>query len=160
MESKIEIRKIEFGTYEYRKQLELRNEVLKKTIGLNIFNEDLDSEKDCYHVGCFLNDELVGTVILTRVDDYIVKMRQVAVAESLRGNNIGKRLISYGEEIAKKLGFKKILLNSRKTAVSFYEKHGYKNTNEEYIENAMCYCKMEKDIEQILFDTDSNSVAC
>lgn len=157
MENKVEIRKIEFGTYEYKKQLDLRNKILKKTIGLNIFDEDLSVEKDHYHIGCFLYDELVGTIILTKIDEYTVRMRQVAVEEFLRGKNIGKKLIIYGEEVARSLGFKKVSLNSRKSAVSFYEKYGYRKTNEEYVENNMIYDKMEKHIEYIFFNVESNS---
>ncbi|MHC1685203.1 MAG: GNAT family N-acetyltransferase [Clostridiaceae bacterium] len=160
MENQIEIRQIQFGSDEYKKQLELRNKILKRTIGLNIFDEDLSSEKNCYHIGCFLYGELVGTIILTKIDQCTVRIRQVAVEENLRGNNIGRKLMDYGEGLAKELGFKKVLLIARETAVNFYEKHGYHNTNERHREHGICYYKMEKKLDHMFLGNERQAVFC
>lgn len=54
MESKIVIREIFFGTPEHAQELELRNEVLRKPLGLNIYDQDLAAEKYSIRIGAFL----------------------------------------------------------------------------------------------------------
>lgn len=147
MRNKTNIRQIEFDTDEYKKELELRDIVLRKPIGLNIFHENLEGEENDYHIGFFINNNLVGILILTKLDGMEIKMRQVAVEESLRGNNIGAQLVIYAEEFAKNIGYKKILLNSRKIAVRFYEKLGYEKVSEEFIEVNIPHYKMQKKLE-------------
>jgi len=143
----IEIRQIEFGTDEYKKELELRDKILRKPLGLNIFDDALENEVNDYHIGAFVNNVLVGTLVLTVLNDTEIKMRQVVAEESLRGNSIGSKLVIYAEELAKRLGYKKMLLNSRKTAVRFYEKLNYEKASEEFVEVTIPHYKMQKKLE-------------
>lgn len=144
MQDKIEIRQIEFGTDEYKKELDLRDKILRKPLGLNIFDDDLENEKNDYHIGAFLNNVLVGILVLTELNDTEIRMRQVAVEEALRGNSIGSKLVIYAEEFAKRLGYKTMMLNSRKTSIKFYEKLGYEKASEEFVSVTILHYKMEK----------------
>lgn len=144
MRERIDIRQIKIGSEEYEEELKLRDMVLRKPLKLSLFNENLESEKNDYHIGAFLSGSLVGVLVLTPLNNIEIKMRQVAIYESFRGKGIGTKLVVYAEEFAKNLGYKKIILNSRKTAVEFYEKLGYTKVSEEFIEVTIPHYKMQK----------------
>lgn len=148
MKEKLEIRRIEIDKNEdeYKEELKLRDRVLRRPLGLSLFSENLDNEKNDYHIGAFLNNVLVGVLILTKLNSAEIKMRQVAVEEPFEGKGIGTKLVLYAEEFAKRLSYKMILLNSRKTAVKFYEKLGYTKVGEEVIEVTIPHYKMQKRI--------------
>lgn len=147
MEKQLEIRQIEFGTSEYEETLKLRDKVLRKPLGLSIKNDDLQKENEDYHVACFLNSQLAGIIVLTKIaDDTEIKIKQIAVEESFRGCKIGSKLVNYAEKLAKNLGYKKLLLHSRETAVPFYKKLGYGKTSGAFIEVTIPHYKMEKQL--------------
>lgn len=138
-----EIRLIKAGTDEYQAELKLRDEVLRKPLGLTI-DDGLTDESNEHHLGCFFDEELVGVLILTELNRLEVKMRQVAVAEAWRGIGIGTRLVKYAEEYGQSLGYRRIRLHSRKTAVGFYEKLGYRKVGNEFIEVGIPHYEMVK----------------
>ena len=65
MNPPIEIRQIHFGTDQYKEELQLRDRVLRKPLGLSLFNENLTKEVDDFHLGAFDGNELIGVLILT-----------------------------------------------------------------------------------------------
>lgn len=78
---KIQIREISYNTPDYTKELVLRDKVLRKPLGMSLYDANLDAEKDDVHIGAFVNNDMVGVLILTRLNADEVKMRQVAVDE-------------------------------------------------------------------------------
>lgn len=144
LQSHLTIRQIKFDSEDYKKELDLRDRVLKKPIGLNILDEELGSEINDHHIGAFLGSDLIGILLLTGINSDEVQMRQVAVEEEFRGKDIGSRLVAYSEKLAKDLGYKRMVLNSRMTAVPFYEKLGYRKTGSEFIEVNIPHFKMLK----------------
>lgn len=144
MSAKVSIKLIKFGSEEYEDELKLRDETLRKPLGLSLYDEDLIDEINDYHIGAFINGKLEGILILTRLNESEIKMRQVGVADTLQGKNIGKRLVIYSEQFALKLGYKKIVLNARETVVEFYKKLGYKKLGDMFIEVTIPHYKMEK----------------
>jgi predicted GNAT family N-acyltransferase len=142
----IEIRQILFGTDEYKEELRLRDRVLRKPLGLNLFNEDLAKEVNDFHIGAFDGNVLIGVLILTGLTGGKVKMRQVGVEEIWRGKNVGARMAVYAEEFSKKLGYSAVVLNARKSVVGFYEKLGYEKIGGEFIELTIPHQRMQKDL--------------
>ena len=140
----IEFKQIEYNSPNYKKELELRNIVLKIPLGLNIYELNLDFERNDFHLGAFLNEKLIAALVLTKLDKEEIQMRQVAVNETYQGKNIGKQLVVYSEEFLFQKGFSKIVLNARKNVVPFYEKLGYCAVGEEFIEVNIPHFKMEK----------------
>ena len=69
---------------DYIKELELRNEILRKPLGRNLFAEQL-KEDDDFHIIAKQEDEVIGCCVLTKIDNTILKMRQVAVNKSMQG---------------------------------------------------------------------------
>ncbi|MBF0104561.1 MAG: GNAT family N-acetyltransferase [Deltaproteobacteria bacterium] len=98
---------IPFNSPLYKKELELRQKILRVPLGLNIYAEDLSQESQQLHFGLVENNELIACVVVVPLDNQTVKGRQMAVCESLQGTGIGRALINGVETELKKLGYKK-----------------------------------------------------
>lgn len=140
------LREIKYGSKEYKDELDLRNQVLRVPLGLDIYDEDLKAEQDDTHIGAFYKSKLAGVLVLTKAGDGVVRMRQVAVDDSMRRQGIGKRLVQYAEEFARSKGYKEIMLHSRMTSSEFYKSLGYTVTSEAFTEIMIPHVEMRKSI--------------
>jgi N-acetylglutamate synthase-like GNAT family acetyltransferase len=138
------LRMIDHGTKEYQQMVNLRNEMLRKPLGLCFSAEELEREKDDILMGAFEDDKLLGCCMLTRVDSKTVRLRQMAVPNSMQGKGIGRALMIFAENVARDLGYKKLCMHARKTAVGFYQKLGYGITGDEFEEVTIPHYIMEK----------------
>ena len=142
----MQLKEIKYNTEEYARELELRDKVLRKPLGMSLYDENRDAEKHDVHVGAFQDNQLVGVLILTRLDAGSVKMRQVAVDERMQSMKVGTQLVRFAEEFSKNKGYAVMVLNARKTAVGFYEKLGYEKAGEEFLEINIPHYKMKKSL--------------
>lgn len=131
MSQPVQVRIIPYGSGEYKQEVALRDEVLRRPIGRSIYTEDLSAEEHVQHVGAFMNGKLVGTMYLKSLDAQTCQIKQVAVKESYRGHNIGRKMMCFIQELALSQGANKLVLDSRPTAAGFYEKVGFVNTGVE-----------------------------
>jgi predicted GNAT family N-acyltransferase len=143
---KVQIKEFGFDSDEYKNELELRDKVLRKPLGMNLYDENLEADKNDIHIGAFINNRIVGVLILTRLNSTELKMRQVAVDEDFRAMKIGTEMVRFAEEYSKKMGYSTMLLNARKTAVAFYEKLGYTKVSGEFLEINIPHYKMSKSL--------------
>ncbi len=136
---------ITFGTPEYDEAVRLRYDILRKPLGRFFNPEDLAPEYNQIHIGCYSrNGELVGYLNLTPLSDKQVKMRQVAVAESVQKTGVGRLLVTYAEERARQLGFEWMELHARETAAAFYDRLAYDRVGERFEEVGIPHFKMKK----------------
>ena len=140
-----EVRLIHWGTDQYRQALQLRNEFLRKPLGMNLFDEELSHEEHDTHIGAFRGQELLGTLILSAQGDHL-KMRQVAVAEHARSSHVGTRMVQFAEHLACELGYRRIELHARQSAVDFYQRSGYCCIGEKFEEIGIVHLKMVKSL--------------
>ncbi len=124
--------------------VELRNEILRKPLGLSFKKEELEREKDDILIGAFEEDKMLGCCLLTRVDKNNVRLRQMAVQNNLQGKGIGATMLNYAENVARDAGYKNMVMHARKTAVGFYEKLDYKVTGDEFEEITIPHVVMAK----------------
>ena len=122
----------------------LRNEILRKPLGLLFSDEELEKEKEDILMGAFEDDKLLGCCLLTRVDAGTVRLRQMAVPNNMQGKGIGRALMIFAENIARDLGYKKLCMHARTTAVGFYQKLGYGITGDAFTEVTIPHYIMEK----------------
>jgi ribosomal protein S18 acetylase RimI-like enzyme len=76
-----------------------------------------------------MNDEIIGTASLIKIDVNTFELAKLAVAEKYQGFNVGKRLIEKCLSIAKKGCAEKVILytNHNLTAVIYlYKKYNFK----------------------------------
>jgi GNAT superfamily N-acetyltransferase len=138
------IKLIDHGSPEYSKMVTLRYQLLRKPLGLNFTEDELQSEKTDILIGCFDEDKMEGCCLLTKSTADTVRLRQMAVVSGLQGKGIGRALLQFAENIARDRGFKTISMHARKTAIGFYEKLGYKVVSNEFQEVTLPHFIMEK----------------
>ena len=142
--NELQIKMIDYHSKDYSQEQELRDRVLRKPLGMSLYNENMEAEQHDVHVGAFMHGTLAGVLILTRINATEIKMRQVAVDEASRELHIGTEMVLFAELYAKKSGYSTMMLNARKTAVGFYEKLGYQTIGEEFLEINIPHFKMRK----------------
>lgn len=135
---------IDHGSKEYRQMVQLRNEVLRKPLGLGFSEEELDKEKDEILIGAFEDEKLLACCMLVKEGPKNVRLRQMAVLNNLQGKGVGRAILHFAENIARDTGYKKMTMHARKTAVGFYEKLGYRVCSEEFEEVTLPHFEMEK----------------
>lgn len=141
------VRFIVFGSPEYSQELALRDEVLRRPLGLVLSGKDTAGEQKQIHIGLFQNDELAGCVILAKTDEaHTVRLRQLAVSEKFRGYGFGKELVFFFEKYARQQGYAKIILHARATVRIFYEKLGFQTNGNEFTEKTIPHIGMEKEL--------------
>jgi ribosomal protein S18 acetylase RimI-like enzyme len=138
------IRLIPHGSAEYEETVALRGDILHYPLGIIPTAEQFGAEWHDYHIACYRDDLLVGCLILTPLPNGELKMRQVAVAEELQGQGIGRAMVLFSERFAREHGFTEITMHARETAVPFYENLGYDRIGEEFEEVTIRHWKMRK----------------
>jgi ribosomal protein S18 acetylase RimI-like enzyme len=139
------IREVPHGSPAYWATVALRDAVLRKPLGLQFSAEELAAEKESRHLACYRGERLAGCLVLRPQGDD-VRMRQVAVDETLQRQGIGKALVQYSEALARRIGYRRMLLHAREAAVPFYEKLGYARYGERFVEVAIPHWAMSKTI--------------
>ena len=122
----------------------LRNEILRKPLGLAFDSAELEREKEDVLMGAFEEEKLLGCCLLTRVDDRTMRLRQMAVPSGMQGKGIGRALMIFCENVARDMGYKRLIMHARKTALGFYEKLGYNVFGDEFEEITIPHYIMEK----------------
>jgi GNAT superfamily N-acetyltransferase len=135
---------IDHNTPQYQDMIQLRNEVLRKPLGLVFSAEELEKEKENLLIGAYEEDVMLGCCMLVEEGADTVRLRQMAVVNDLQGKGIGKALMNFAENLARDRGYKKITMHSRKNSVGFYEKMGYKRKGNEFEEITIPHYVMEK----------------
>ena len=137
---------IDHGTTEYQQMVKLREEILRKPLGLGFTNEELEREKNNLHIVAYEDERMLGCCMLIEEDPQTVRLRQMAVMNDLQGKGIGKALMQFAENLARDRGYKKITMHARKNALGFYEKMGYKKIGKEFEEITIPHYVIEKEL--------------
>ena len=124
--------------------VQLRNDILRKPLGLSFDPAELEKEKEDILIGAFEDDKILGCCMLSRMDTLTIRLRQMAVPNSMQGKGVGRALMIFAENIARDLGYKKLTMHARKTAQGFYQKLGYAVAGEEFEEVTIPHYLMEK----------------
>lgn len=93
-----------------------------------------------------VDDKFVATVRFIQIDLYTIKLQRLVVPKQFRKNGYANNILSYLENDARSLGYKKIIMNSAYKAVGFYEKNVYKKVSDVFYEDNRPHLKMEKDL--------------
>jgi len=135
---------IEHGTPEYQKMVKLREDILRKPLGLGFTTNELEQEKSNMLIGAFEEEDILGCCMLVEENPEIVRLRQMAVLNDLQGKGIGRAIMHFAENIARDRGYRILSMHARKNAIGFYEKMGYKVTGDEFTEVTIPHYVMEK----------------
>lgn len=137
---------IEHGSPEYGQMVKLRDDILRKPLGLTFAPDELEHEKENILIGAFDDDDILGCCMLVEENPATVRLRQMAVLNDLQGKGIGRALMTFAENIARDRGYKTLSMHARKNATGFYEKMGYKVASDEFTEVTIPHYVMEKEL--------------
>ena len=137
---------IDHGSTEYQQMVKLREDILRKPLGLTFDTQELEDEKKNLLIGAFEDDNMLGCCMLVEENSESVKLRQMAVLNALQGKGIGRALMQFAENLARDHGYKVLTMHARKNAVGFYEKMGYRVKGEEFQEVSIPHFEMEKEL--------------
>jgi N-acetylglutamate synthase-like GNAT family acetyltransferase len=135
-----------FQSADYYKSIELRYSILRKPLGMVYTPEQLASEFDQFHFVAKINQEVVGVIVLQKLENNIAKMRQVAIDNKLQRKGVGTKMIDYVENWCKINEVQKITLHARENAIPFYEKLNYYKVGNPFVEVGLNHSEMEKKI--------------
>ena len=135
---------IDHGSKEYQQMIKLRDDILRKPLGLGFDSQEIEDEKSNMLIGAFEDEDMLGCCMLVEENPGTVRLRQMAVLNDLQGKGIGRALMNFAENIARDRGYEIINMHARKNAIGFYEKMGYKVSSEEFIEITIPHYVMEK----------------
>lgn len=135
---------LDHGSHEYRQMVKLREDMLRKPLGLGFTPQELEEEKNNMLIAAFEEEDILGCCMLVEENSQIARLRQMAVLNDLQGKGIGRALMSFAENIARDRGYKILSMHARKNAIGFYEKMGYKIAGNEFTEVTIPHYVMEK----------------
>ncbi|MDB4737855.1 GNAT family N-acetyltransferase [Verrucomicrobiales bacterium] len=135
----------QYGSDDYRTSCDLRDELLRKPLGMSLFDQDLGEEKDFIHlIGKNEEQELIAYLQFKKIEERTLKMQQVVVAEHAQGKGIGRRLVLFSEQFAIMSGFSSIILHARESVIEFYERLDYVREGERFLEVTIPHFKASK----------------
>lgn len=137
---------IDYGTPEYQLMVKMRDEILRKPLGLKFSEAELEQEKDNLFIGAFEDDQMLGCCMIVENDPDQAQLRQMAVLNNLQGKGIGRALILFAENLARDHGYSTMYMHARKNTVPFFEKMGYIITSDEFIKLTIPHFEMKKEL--------------
>lgn len=144
------LRLLEYGSCDYQEMIKLRDEILRKPLGLHFTEKYLQQEIDDVLIGCFETEEgnsrIIGCCVLSPIDDELIQLRQMAVREDLQRSGIGREMLEFAEKESLKNNFITMMMHARYTAVPFYERNGYHILGEEFLEVGIPHYEMRKQL--------------
>lgn len=137
-----------FGGASYRAAVRLRDEELRRPLGLSFCDAELEAEREQLHYG-LVADSGALTACVTAVPsaDGLARIRQMVVAPEHRGRGWGRRLLVATESDLRSRGLTRIVLHARVEAVGFYLRLGYDKLGDVFEEVSIPHQAMEKRIE-------------
>jgi GNAT superfamily N-acetyltransferase len=135
---------IDHGSNEYQQMVKLRDDILRKPLGLGFSPDELEQEKENMLIAAFEDEDMLGCCMLVEENPNTVRLRQMAVLNDLQGKGIGRALMGFAENLARDRGYKILSMHARKNAIGFYEKMGYQVASEEFNEVTIPHFVMEK----------------
>lgn len=137
---------IDHGSKEYQQMIKLRDDILRKPLGLTFTDEELELEKENLLIGAFEDGNILGCCMLVEENPGIVKLRQMAVLNAVQGKGVGRALMQFAENLARDHGYKLLTMHARKNAIGFYEKMGYRVNGDEFQEVSIPHFEMHKEL--------------
>lgn len=143
----ITISYITINSPKYKQVWELREEVLRKPLGLSLKNEDLSWDNNDVMFIAEHNGKVIGCLMLHEVAGGDIKLRQMAVYNNWQGKGIGRMLVNSAEKFCAEKGYCRIVLHARKEALGFYNALGYAAHGDEFSEVGIPHFAMVKPVD-------------
>lgn len=135
----MKIYQIEWGSSDYQQALALRDQVLRIPLGMSIYNDPLENEKNDLHIVVKDQQQVIGVCYYRKINQETMQMKQVAISPIYQHQHIGKTMFNESKKILVDLGVKNIIVHARESALGFYKKLGFKEYGEPFLEIGICH---------------------
>lgn len=132
------------GSDLYRRALALREEILRRPLGLTISEDELADDAMRQHFCAVADGLVIGTVSLRPLDESTLQLKQMAIAVNRRLERVGARLLSHAETWGADGGFRLMVLHARIGAEGFYLRFGYRIEGAPFNEHTIPHIRMTK----------------
>lgn len=129
---------------EYKAVWQLREDVLRKPLGMSLVNEDLSMDTEDTIFIAKQDDNVIGCLMLHSISDTVMKFRQMAVNNQWQGKGIGRLLMTEAEKAIAAKGCTTVMLHARQVVCGFYESLGYDITSSAFTEVGIPHVIMKK----------------
>jgi predicted GNAT family N-acyltransferase len=102
-----------------------------------------EDDADAWHALALIDGRVVGCGRFVAHDDY-VKIGRMAVLPELRSEGIGRAILLFLMDEARRRGFKRAVLHAQLSAEGFYLKQGYEPLGDVFEEAGIPHRKMER----------------
>ena len=124
---------------------DIRKTIFVEEQGVPLEDEFDEHENFAQHVLVYYNSEPVGTGRIRFVNG-VAKLERICVLTSHRKCGLGKVIVETLEQIAREKGALKSILHGQTQAQHFYEKLGYYNASDEFMEAGIPHLLMVKNL--------------
>lgn len=131
---------------EYGEVFALRDEVLRKPLGMSLKDDDLSRDLIDIILVAKLEGIVIACLMLHHKDNDRLQLRQMAVYPEFQGYGVGRQLVQAAEKYATDMGYKKMILHARKEALGFYQSMDYAVSGDEFVEVGIPHFLMEKQL--------------
>ena len=132
---------------EWKNYFIFRWELLRKPLGMSKESLEDDLEDSSYHLmGIDDENNVIASGRVHFNDNNQAQIRYMAVKDNYKRKGIGSEIVTKLEDYASSKGAKKMVLNARENALSFYLSLGYSEKGRYKSETGIPHSKMEKDL--------------
>ena len=132
---------------EWKNYLIFRWELLRKPLGMSKESLEDDLEDSSYHLmGVDDENNVIASGRVHFNDNNQAQIRYMAVKDGYKRKGIGSEIVLKLEDYASSKGAKKMVLNARENALSFYLSLGYSEKGPYLSDTGIPHSKMEKDL--------------
>lgn len=136
------------GSDLYQQALDLREQILRKPLGLTVTPEELADDAMRQHFCAVEGGTVIGTVSLRPRDEGTLHLKQMAVSPHKRDTRVGAQLLAHAEAWATDAGFRLMIAHARIGAEGFYFKLGYAQEGEAFEEHTIPHVRVTKRLGQ------------
>ena len=138
------VSRITSSSPKYPQVWELREEILRKPLGMSLRDEDLSLDHLADMIIAESDGKVIACLLLQPLPDGAVQLRQMAVYEEWQGKGVGRKLVEEAERYCWQKGYHKIILHARRVALGFYRSMDYNIIGDEFTEVGIPHFNMEK----------------
>ena len=132
---------------EWKNYFIFRWELLRKPLGMSKESLKDDLEDSSYHLmGIDYENNVIASGRVHFNDNNQAQIRYMAVKDNYKRKGIGSEIVTKLEDYASSKGAKKMVLNARENALSFYLSLGYSEKGPYKSDTGIPHSKMEKDL--------------
>ena len=132
---------------EWKNYFIFRWELLRKPLGMSKESLEDDLEDSSYHLmGIDDENNVIASGRVHFNDNNQAQIRYMAVKDSYKRKGIGSEIVTKLEDYASSKGAKKMVLNARENALSFYLSLGYSEKGPYQSDTGIPHSKMDKDL--------------